>query len=149
MRHNTSIYLSQLFFTTHLFMYAEERVKYGSLALVWLVSGLLVWKYGTGVLLYYGGDVIIVGFMMWLVLAFWPKMNPLIAAGIVFTLAVFVEVSQIFDMTTLQAQIGDMWFSLLFGSTFEWFDMVAYAFGVMVCLPITRETPSRLKKNLA
>ena len=33
-------------------MYAESRVKYGSLALVWLVSGLLIWKYGTGVKLH-------------------------------------------------------------------------------------------------
>ena len=130
-------------------MYAEARVKYGSLALVWLVSGLLVWKYGTGFLLYYGGDVIVVGFMMWLALSLWPKLNPLITAGVVFSIAALIEFSQIFDMTTLQAFMGDAWFSLLFGSTFEWFDMVAYALGLIVCLPITRDTPSRLKKNLA
>lgn len=130
-------------------MYAESRVKYGSLALVWLVSGLLIWKYGTGILLYYGGDVIVVGFMLWLTLSLWPQLNPFITAGVVFLIAVLIEFSQIFDMTTLQSLMGNTWFSLLFGSTFEWFDMVAYALGLIVCLLITRETPSRLKKNLA
>lgn len=130
-------------------MYAESRVKYGSLALVWLVSGLLIWKYGTGYLLYYGGDVIVVGFMMWLTLSIWPKLNPAIAAGIVFMLAIVVEISQIFEMNLIQSLLGEMWFSLLFGSTFEWFDMVAYAFGIVVCLPMTKDTPSRVRKNLA
>ena len=144
-----SFSLSQLAAIAHQFMYAESRVKYGSLALVWLVSGLLIWKYGTGYLLYYGGDVIVVGFMMWLTLSIWPKLNPAIAAGIVFMIAVFVEISQIFEMNIIQSLLGEMWFSLLFGSTFEWFDMVAYAFGIVVCLPMTKETPSRVRKNLA
>lgn len=130
-------------------MYAESRVKYGSLALVWLVSGLLIWKYSTGFLLYYGGDVIVVGFMLWLTLLLWPKLNPVVAAGIVFTLAILVEFSQVLEMNAIRSFFGEMWFSLLFGSTFEWFDMLAYALGVLVCLPMTRETPSRVTKNMA
>ena len=130
-------------------MHAESRIKYGSLALVWLVSGLLIWKYGTGFLLYYGGDVLIVGFMLWLALSVWPKLDPLLTAGVVFMLAVLVEISQIFEMNVIRSMFGEMWFSLLFGSTFEWVDMIAYAIGIVVCIPITRETPSRVKKNMA
>ena len=130
-------------------MHAESRVKYGSLALVWLVSGILIWKYSSGFLLYYGADVIVVGFMLWLVLSIWPKLNPGIAAGIVFLVAIFIEVSQVFEMNLIRSFLGEMWFDLLFGSTFEWFDMVAYAFGLALCLPMTRETPSRVTKNLA
>ncbi|MFA5946857.1 MAG: DUF2809 domain-containing protein [Patescibacteria group bacterium] len=104
----------------------ELRTVFGVLAIISLLFGLLIFFFvHSGFLRNYGGDVVAVTFLYSLLrLTLSPK--PKTAAGMVFAVAVFIEVLQ-----ALVSLPHSTVTTLTLGSTFDPLDLLAYFLTVL------------------
>ena len=91
----------------------------------------------------YGGDLLVVGFLFWLILAVAPRLTPYKVALPVFVFALIIEVFQLFELRPLRAALGDPLSTLILGQSFDWLDLAAYAVGLTLCLPLARISVGR------
>lgn len=61
-----------------------------------------------------------------------PRASTILLAGLAFAISCAVELSQLYQAQWLNAIRGTTLGHLALGSTFSWFDIVAYAVGVLV-----------------
>ena len=67
-----------------------------------------------------------------------PTLQFKIVALAVLILAILIEVSQFFDLTTLRAMLGETLSSLILGHKFDWLDIIFYALGLALCIPFVQ-----------
>lgn len=114
------------------------RFKYAFYAFLWLLVGLLIWRYAGGILRSLGGDVLITGFLFWALMFLFPNNNIFKTMIGVFCFASALEFLQLFEIGEILMP-NETLRSLLFGSTFDWMDFPGYALGLIICIPLTRK----------
>ena len=121
----------------------SSRMWYGLFALIWLSIGILIWLYGHGWVRNYGGDVLVVGFMLWCVLVVSPTLDIRIAAILVFFIAIVIELSQFYELTVMRSMLGEKLSSLILGHSFDWLDILSYLVGLGLCFPVAQKAELR------
>jgi hypothetical protein len=107
------------------------------LALVALLLGLLILKYGAGspLIRYTLGDFIIVIFLYSALRTFLPHISGIGLGVGVFLFALSVELLQLTGFPQ-HFDTRKLWVQVLLGSRFEWLDIVMYALGTLTVMGI-------------
>jgi hypothetical protein len=96
-----------------------------------LVAGLLVHSLGEGAVGGFLGDALYAAFIYWLVVALVPRMRLGVVAGVAAAFCAAIESLQLTPLSgALSRAIPGAYF--VFGSTFQWRDLVAYAVGIAI-----------------
>lgn len=119
------------------------RVWCGLFAVIWLALGIWVWQFGQGWVRNYGGDILVVGFMLWCMLVLWPRMKIITSASWVLVIAIAIELSQFLELRHLRQLLGEQYSSLILGHTFDWLDLLSYALGLVLCFPLAQWAKNR------
>ncbi len=116
---------------------ARWRKGYVLSALACLLAGLAIFVYrgpGWVVLRYYVGDVVAVAFLYFGLSAAWN--GPVLArAGAIAAIALGIEFAQLLELTPKD---GSLVTEIVFGSSFDAIDLLAYAAGLVGALAIER-----------
>lgn len=96
-----------------------------------LVTGLLVHSLGEGAVGGFLGDALYAAFIYWLVVALVPRVRMGVVAGVAAGFCAAIEFLQLTPLSgALSRAIPGAYF--IFGSTFQWRDLVAYAVGIAI-----------------
>lgn len=95
----------------------------------------------------YVGDVIVVWVMYCFIRIFFPNGIKLLPLYLFFFSAA-VEVAQYFDYVTLLGLQNSKFFSILLGTSFSFYDMIAYAAGTALCFAVQFILASRRKSKI-
>ncbi|HEY9811707.1 MAG TPA: DUF2809 domain-containing protein [Halomicronema sp.] len=79
---------------------------------------------------YYGGDIVAVAFLYFTLSLFYTG-SPPIRFSIIATIALFIELAQLFHLTPPN---GSLLSTLVFGSNFDYFDLLAYILGLFLAV---------------
>lgn len=115
-----------------------SRFKYAFYAALWLLAGLLTWRYAGGLLRSLGGDVLVTGFLFWTLMFLFPTNNTFKTMIAVFSFASGLEFLQLFKVGEILMP-NETLRSLLLGSTFDWLDIPGYALGLIICIPLVQQ----------
>ena len=110
-------------------------------SLIALLAGLILFFFSSGSVRFYLGDAIAVFFLFTLLSSFLSS-RIIYRVGLVLILALLIELLQ-----SILVVPDDSWvLSLLFGSRFDYFDVIAYIFGLTFGV-IFEKVAMKFKKN--
>ena len=95
---------------------------------------------------HYLGDLFIVGWLYFLLLLGFPKMKPALAAAVVFTISVTVEIAQASLVSTFPGIPN--WILFWIGTTFDPLDIFVYLAGVALAVIIDLFVRRRVERQV-
>jgi hypothetical protein len=117
---------------------ARRRLRLAAAAVGILVAGLLTYWFGDGALASFAGDVLYAALVYTLIGVVWARARPIVIASAALGFCAAIELLQLTPLSgDLSRSIPGAY--LVFGSTFQWIDLAAYALGVaLIAIPDAR-----------